>query len=201
MSKMFVISHKDYTLKLPKNYFIYYVGNISNIKAVDNYPFRDNITTPNISEKNANYCELTALYSMVRNSNVLNENIGLCHYRRFFYNPFLSLFHSKILSVKSMDRLLNKYDILIPYCENFKFTVYSAYSKDHYESDLIMIRKIISKKYPDYIKTFDNYFSDNKASYLFIGDTFDQKINKVKKKKINAIERYRMLPVRAVMDK
>lgn len=44
-------------------------------------------------------------------------------------------------------------------------------------------------------------YSDNKASYLFIGDTYDQKFNKVKEKEINAIERYRMLPVRAVMDK
>lgn len=44
-------------------------------------------------------------------------------------------------------------------------------------------------------------YSENKASYLFIGDTYDQKLNKVKRGKINAIERYRMLPVRAVMDK
>lgn len=40
-------------------------------------------------------------------------------------------------------------------------------------------------------------YSENKASYLFIGDTYDQK----KREKIDAIERYRMLPVRAVMDK
>lgn len=44
-------------------------------------------------------------------------------------------------------------------------------------------------------------YSENKASYLFIGDTYDQKLNKVKREKINAIERCRMLPVRAVMDK
>ena len=44
-------------------------------------------------------------------------------------------------------------------------------------------------------------YSENKASYLFIGDTYDQKLNKVKREKIDAIERYRMLPVRAVMDK
>lgn len=53
-----------------------------------------------------------------------------------------------------------------------------------------------------YSSTVSHYeYSDNKASYLFIGDTYDQKLNKVKEKKINAIERYIMLPVRAVMDK
>ena len=42
---------------------------------------------------------------------------------------------------------------------------------------------------------------ENEGAYLFIGDTYDKKYDKVKEKKVNAIERYRMLPVRAVMDK
>lgn len=166
MSKMFVIAHKEFAFKLPDNYFVYYVGNISNSKELNDYPFRDNINLPNISEKNANYCELTALYSITTSNNICNENIGLSHYRRYFYNPFLSLFHTKFLSVKSMDKLLNKYDILIPFCDNLKMTVYDTYSKDHYEADLIAIRNIILEKFPDYIETFDDYFSHNKASYF-----------------------------------
>lgn len=47
----------------------------------------------------------------------------------------------------------------------------------------------------------DYEYSENQASYLFIGDTYDENLNKVKVKKISSIERYKMLPVRAVMDK
>lgn len=43
-------------------------------------------------------------------------------------------------------------------------------------------------------------YDENQAAYLFIGDTFDN-MEPVREKGINSIERYRMLPVRAVMDK
>ncbi len=44
-------------------------------------------------------------------------------------------------------------------------------------------------------------YSENEAAYLFIGDTYDEKCYKIKTVKVGAIERYRMLPVRAVMEK
>ena len=44
-------------------------------------------------------------------------------------------------------------------------------------------------------------YAENKASYLFIGDDYDKNFDNVSVKRISAIERYRMLPVRAVMDK
>ena len=44
-------------------------------------------------------------------------------------------------------------------------------------------------------------YEENKAAYLFIGDEYNRNYDKVSAKRISAIERYKMLPVRAVMDK
>lgn len=44
-------------------------------------------------------------------------------------------------------------------------------------------------------------YEENKAAYLFIGDDYDKNFDNVSVTRISAIERYRMLPVRAVMDK
>lgn len=54
---IYVVTHKDISLKSPENYKIIGVGNNSII----NEDFHDN-TGDNISSKNKNYCELTALY-------------------------------------------------------------------------------------------------------------------------------------------
>lgn len=42
---------------------------------------------------------------------------------------------------------------------------------------------------------------DNPAAYLFIGETYNDNMDFVRKSKIDCIERYRMLQVRAVCDK
>lgn len=54
-----------------------------------------------------------------------------------------------------------------------------------------------------YFPVSDYEYSENEASYLFIGDRIYEKNNyqKIKEKKIESIERYRMLPVRPVIDK
>ena len=45
MGKMFVATHKNWSLKLPFNYYYYYVGEISNSHDLENYVYRDNIYT------------------------------------------------------------------------------------------------------------------------------------------------------------
>ncbi|MDU0981528.1 MAG: hypothetical protein E7A68_21230 [Phocaeicola vulgatus] len=66
---------------------------------------------------------------------------------------------------------------------------------DHHEYSIYLY---IGELYSSSVST---YGYENEGAYLFIGDTYDKKYDKVKEKKVNAIERYRMLPVRAVMDK
>ena len=163
---MFVVTHKDCSFKLPYNYFFFYVGAICSSSSLKDYSLKDNFMKNNISGKNPNYCELTALYAIANDYGFVDENVGLSHYRRFFYNPWLSYFKPKILSVKKLDGLLKKFDIVIPYCDMLGESVFDFYSAKHCQSDLIETRKIIEEKFPDYIEIFDSYFSGNKTAHF-----------------------------------
>ena len=72
-----VVTHKPHWMPKDKIYLPILVGN-SSIK--EKY-LRDN-TGENISSKNKNYCELTAMYWAWKN--LQSDYIGLCHYRRYF---------------------------------------------------------------------------------------------------------------------
>lgn len=166
MGKMFVVTHKNCSFKLPLNYSYFYVGKISNSAYLKDYVFRDNFSKINISDKNANYCELTALFSIVNDKNLDFVNVGLSHYRRFFYNPFLSLFKPNLISVRKLDKILKKFDIVIPYCDTLKKSVFDYYSEKHYQEDLLEIKKILEEKFTDYILPFDDFMSGNKTSHF-----------------------------------
>ncbi len=79
---VYVITHKkfDYVDQLPVGYIPMMVG--ANVNGVPSGYLADN-TMKNISDKNPQYCELTGLYWMWKNSN--SNKVGLAHYRRFFY--------------------------------------------------------------------------------------------------------------------
>lgn len=116
----------------------------------------------NISSKNANYCELSGLYWIWKNVNV--DIVGLVHYRRFFFkNQFYHKFKS-VLKEKDIKKILQRSDVIVS--KKVKIlhgTVREQYGQMHHIKDYDMCRKIIKKKYPDYIQAFDivsdrNYF-------------------------------------------
>ena len=102
---IYVVTHKNISLELPNNYKLIGVGN----NCIINENLHDNIGN-NISSKNKNYCELTALYWLWKNSH--DDIIGLEHYRRMFLNDNLNevglLIEDEILSI------MNEYDIIVP---------------------------------------------------------------------------------------
>ena len=79
-SEIFVITHKKVFVNLPEGYIPIQVGNAN----LDTQYLRDN-TLDNISNKNSNYCELTAIYWLWKNYE-LPDYIGITHYRRFFHS-------------------------------------------------------------------------------------------------------------------
>lgn len=76
--KILVAAHKKYWMPDDSVYLPIQVGAALH-SALGYVP--DN-TGYNISDKNPNYCELTALYWAWKNLEC--EYIGLCHYRRYF---------------------------------------------------------------------------------------------------------------------
>lgn len=84
MTHIFVISHKQFSVKLEKLFVPLFVGAESKITSQDN--FCDN-RGDNISDLNPYFCELTGLYWVWKNwipKVNSDELVGFCHYRRFF---------------------------------------------------------------------------------------------------------------------
>lgn len=123
----------------------------------------------NISEKNKTYCELTALYWIWKN--VKTEYIGLCHYRRYFCKRNLLTRRFNVLSDKDINRLIKKYDLIIPREANLPSSIYEHYSKFHYQKDLDICYEAIQKYFPMYIDAYNKIINQNKIRFfnMFIG--------------------------------
>lgn len=108
----------------------------------------------NISSKNKNYCELTALYWAWKNLDA--DALGLVHYRRHFTARKKGDKWDSILTGRELNHLLKKTGIILPKKRNYYIeTNYSQYAHAHHAVDLDTARDIISEKYPEYIKAFD----------------------------------------------
>ena len=165
-SNIYVITHKKLHTKVPKDRKLLMVG-AYNKETYEGY-LKDSIGE-NISEKNPNYCELTGLYWMWKNDKA--DIIGLEHYRRFFITKFVYLFKFPSITNKKVEKILGKYDVILPKRIKLKKTVIEHYSKYHNKKDMIEIGKIIKDKYPEYINSFWMVMN-GKYSYnynMFIG--------------------------------
>ena len=80
--EIIIAAHKAYDFPKDKSYVPLQVG--AEISNTDLKIARDD-TGDNISSKNPYFCELTGLYWLWKNYPG-QENIGICHYRRFFVN-------------------------------------------------------------------------------------------------------------------
>lgn len=150
-------------------------------------------TGDNISRKNPEYCELTAIYWAWKN-NKTSDWIGLMHYRRFLaINPTSSVpdshgcinymalsdkdINSLGLNESSVQKLLTsnpKANAILPQ----KWSVKSAGHKNirehyiksdfHYVKDLDLTRDAILKLYPDDIQFFDEFMTDDSGYFTNI---------------------------------
>ncbi|MCP1772008.1 hypothetical protein J2T38_000822 [Neisseria perflava] len=121
----------------------------------------------NIAAKNANFCELTALYFLWKN--VRCPNAGLVHYRRYLMSPAQP---DRIISRNEIDTLMADNDLILPEKLHFSVrTVRQQYAKFHEIEDWDLTRAIIAERQPDYLAAFDA-FSDGKEMHhgnMFIG--------------------------------
>ncbi len=111
-------------------------------------------TGPNISAKNPNYCELTALYWGWKNLDA--EYLGLAHYRRYLAKPGLGRGRARLPSKKELQRALQGCDILLPKKRHYWIeTNYSQYVHAHHQQDLDVTRAILAESWKAYLPAFD----------------------------------------------
>ena len=110
---------------------------------------------PNISRKNAAYCELTVLYWLWRQQEA--DALGLCHYRRYFAGRRLGPKRERLLTGQQAERLLRDCDCVLPKRRHYFIqSSYDQYTHAHHERDLLVTRQVLAQL-PDsrYADAFD----------------------------------------------
>lgn len=137
----------------------------------------------NISIKNPHFCELTCHYWAWKNlKNV--EIIGLNHYRRYFDftrkwpqfsadKHFIStdLFLKQDYQFPDLEKLLDKYDIILPIARHWRVSNTQQYCDYHIAKDWETLRQIIKERSPQYIPAFEKTmdYSNKSVGYnMFI---------------------------------
>lgn len=174
---IYVATHKKWNFPKDKIYVPIRVGAALNS---DDFGYIRDDEGENISNKNKSFCELTATYWILKNSNA--DIVGLTHYRRYFYKKFKTSNLKNVLDEKDILTILNKYDIIVPNKTYIiKHNVEQSWKSTHIYKDYIECRKIVSQLYPDYLEAFDKV-SNSKILYtcnMFISDKkiFDEYYN------------------------
>ncbi|KAF0488642.1 DUF4422 domain-containing protein [Pediococcus acidilactici] len=157
--KILVAAHKEFPMPADKDLYLpVLVGATKNYRSGINYQRDDE--GENISLKNPNYNELTAIYWAWKNLDA--DAIGLVHYRRLFGSGKRDL--RNVLKRKDVEKLLNKADVILPKKRRYYIeTIYSHYIHSHHEEPLKETRKVIEEKYPNYLESFDKVMNKRSA--------------------------------------
>lgn len=151
--QILVAAHKD--VEMPKDKTIYVpiqVGTALASKKFDGFISDD--TGHNISKKNLNFNELTALYWARHNSDA--DVIGLVHYRRFFSLTKQKSIQS-ILPEEDLRRLLRYTNVIVPKKRRYWIeSSESHYRHAHHGEALDVLREVIATRHSDYLVAYDN---------------------------------------------
>ncbi|MGN0939289.1 MAG: DUF4422 domain-containing protein [Selenomonas sp.] len=171
-TNIFVAVHKPGWPDLPDGYTTIQVGaalheHFSQVGAWDD-------AGENISEKNANFCELTALWWMTHHAQ--DDILGLAHYRRFFQftpcrNPFIEYYHMKkddsrfqaMTRVDGVPSMLETYDILLPYKRYFKEGIKGQYCSMHRSEDFAVLEDVFCRHHPHDREIFQRVMMGHEA--------------------------------------
>ncbi len=154
--KIMIAMHKPYRAAQDDIYYPVHVGALGKedfqVKAA--HDIMPDSRGDNISAKNPNFCELTGLYYMWKN--VPSDYLGLSHYRRYFAQGKNKDKWKMIAGRQAIEKGLQGADVILPQKRNYFIeTNYSQYVHAHHEIDLKMTRKIIKKKYPEFLPKYD----------------------------------------------
>ena len=156
--KIYVVSHSLEDIKQIRADEVY-TPLLVGCNGKDNLGFcSDDSFEGNISSKNKDYCELTGLYWMWKDSAA--DIIGLCHYRRYLKSDT-----GKLIEKEDIIKYLNENDIILPKkADLLRGSYWETYENHYLGKALKIVRDIIKEKSPSYLKTFDRMLSQSSFS-------------------------------------
>lgn len=174
--KILVATHKKYWMPKDDVYLPVHVGK----EGKQDLGFIGDNTGDNISIKNPNYCELTAIYWAWKNLKA--DYTGLVHYRRYFTNHNYRNCEKKkldILTKLDFENILKDVDIIVPDKRRYYIeTNRTHYNHAHYKKDLDKVEEIIEELYPKYSSSFDKVMNRTWAHmfnmFVMRRDYFDE---------------------------
>lgn len=142
----------------------------------------------NISKDNPYYCELTAQYWAWKNTN--SDFVGFLHHRRYFSfeenkirdaacpkrkvrpyfifdEPNEETLNQISFNTNSLQNMIERYDIIAPTSEKIYETVCHQYERceNPATNEIEIVRKIIAKRFPQYLKAADDYLNGKEAYF------------------------------------
>lgn len=134
----------------------------------------------NISAKNRNYCELTALYWAWKNLDKIapgTEYVGLNHYRRYFSFDKKNYFDDAVIlpenqaasykvNLPKLCGYLRKYDLITARRRRYPFNLKTDYGNCHVSDDMRRLLIIIHELTPEYdIAAVSALICDNRLAH------------------------------------
>lgn len=149
---MFVITHKSIKEKIkePGYHYLAVGKHLQDIELSDTFG-------KSIADKNKFYCELTGLYWIWKNVDV--EEMGLCHYRRFFCEVIDNQYHP--ISITKLNVALNEGDIVLPQKVNVYMDYLTYYEKCQRNDALRQCCKFLIKKDQKYRAVIQDLLKSN----------------------------------------
>lgn len=151
--KILIAAHKKYWMPKDDVYMPIHVGR----EGKQDLGYIGDNTGDNISLKNPNYCELTAIYWAWKNLEA--DYIGLVHYRRYFTRHNYRNCEKKktdILTKRDFEHILKDTDIIVADKRKYYIeTIRSHYNHSYYPKDLDETENIIWQMYPSYEDAFN----------------------------------------------
>lgn len=177
MSKIsiYVATHKNFIAPKSDCYVPIFVGKA--LKPQEKINFLCDDMGENISELNASFCELTAMYWMWKNDH--SDIIGLSHYRRYFKakNKKIERFFDTnngelfkydgakcISDPDDFSEFSEGVDIIVGSYVSAQGTIFENFENYHNIHDMYLVREVIRRVSPDYIEAFDFFMKCHQLS-------------------------------------
>ena len=158
-AQIYVVTHKKYNLIKNELYMPICVGDLYH-----NDEFLSEHQGENISYLNEKINECTALYWIWKNT--ASEYVGLCHYRRYFYNNEMRSMDN-VLDEAHLAEYMKDYDILLAESEKYNCSVKeqlctSIDNEEAYKQGEDIILDLITRRQPEYLAAYEDVMNRTK---------------------------------------